>query len=144
MLEEKYRQSIFSRPVEIALRNLVLRLVLYFNFFFHQTFLLCLRYGAQYKWFQEDQDSALPSRNWIWSCHIGIKDEVHRRDSGDTKEEVVISIQVKRKNQAYCWEEIMFDLNIQRYIPKGSEICAVDYNREKHEYSVQWFIGIYG
>ena len=34
MLEEKYCQSIFSRPVEIALRNSVLRLVLYFNFFF--------------------------------------------------------------------------------------------------------------
>ena len=34
MLKEKYCQSIFSPPVEIAPRNLVLRLVWYFNFFF--------------------------------------------------------------------------------------------------------------
>lgn len=34
MLKEKYCQSIFSWPVETALRNLVLRLVWYFKFFF--------------------------------------------------------------------------------------------------------------
>lgn len=39
----------------------------------------------------------------------------------------------------------MCDLSITSYIPVGREAIAIDISkRQKHEYNLQWFVGILG
>ena len=109
MLKEKYCQSIFSPPVEIAPRNLVLRLVWYFNFFFtkHSYYVLDIVLSTsdfrKIKTRLSHQETYSEVQGKVEmraiKCHvnIGIKDEVHRRDSGDIEEEVVILYSGKKK-----------------------------------------------